>query len=1746
MTISVRSRIFVTTPDGRSHTGVVTGLRGQGMADLLLDDGRAIRQPVSALRPALARPNGRYARHNPRARRNTGEDVYLRAARMVLGVGELPKLTDQQLEDLTGGKDKALALVAGIKERLQRTSPPILKRATPTKEQREAAAAARRVYGEAARLLDLATTRALDYRDAMGEVVTPAVLARLGAAAQAAKEVYKQLQERIDAMEKSTALFFADGAAADDSEKAVAQLAQALREKFGEGNDGLPARVEADKRVAIEEWDGDTKVAGDNYILLRLLLNLLSGEDTPAKAAAKSEEELQKERKEQQEEGLQRRARVVRTSRQEDRTEGQRALRARRERLGGIGLQEFVERQKVAAAIVPDPLRATKDKGHLCGNALDGYAYTLATTSVKRTVKHWLTWRDLGYTGSDESNQIKPSYEVISTSKQRGGAGKSAETPETLSVESLIKLFDGAEAPLGRDYNTVTVRRVGSRTEPKLTRTPVSRELESGGVYNEFEVFPVRDKGQAIVYTTEDAADLTQAYTPVDIKPALQRVRAGTQGGSLYPRRPMPPESRTPGEFNPDAPVLLTADAVVPDVSGVSGAFGSPYVFGFTVEKEVETASLLLDKYKPYPGYSFKDRSPYFSWQPEAAGQFSAMQGAKGERPCTDPEVVAQLNAMRKASLTLLNLVKQSRRLNEVLTDDDGLSTTDGEATQKKLVPVFQRLVGAGVRVARLSSAISEQRYIGGSRRDTSSDFGVFTDSVRLVTAVQGAPAPTDRDPNVAKLREKQHAEAAQAITGVLEETRKAMQALDEQLQRVEIVRTVTTTQKNDMDRVDFEPAELDAYFRRLAQYLQSIVSTRLLAEGVTQYTLSQSKANAKDARLLLVAGALASGACFAEVLASLFPLERLAPAPAAGETDTAVGQAFGQSSAAEQLAMIQLRTACTPHAQLPSERRASLETWWRDLRKSLPDEARSLLPPKSTGLQRRFKHLLDFLFAREISALRSSFSFGRAYDAQFWEGDTDPTAAVILYLYTATFIGQANIGGLLGSPVLREEDTRSRARANAGGSTEDDNMSKRAADRGYEPEKPLSREEQRSLRKRQEELQRKPRAERKQLADALRLKSQEKEAERAAAVAAAAAAADAQAKKGDTDTVVSLADRLRASMEFAQRALVGGGRVAEIEERVKVHYTYNPLLFQLVRLYYRQDIDKTSPSSPAAPAARTNPKPEPPNDIYDELSAMLVPQTRLPNFSVFALQIADLRGPAPTPASLRAQIRQQLAAFPQVYEKTLSLLASKQISPVQAANELRENVPSLSDSLRYYHSRIEKAGQEGEGSKNLDADRKTLLLAALSRALSRSPGTPAQSDYDPNTFDVVTEVTGRTVPGPAPAFVAPPRPYQAPAAPKVGDTSTRPAVSPRAWQGFSQAVGDKGEYAFHNKELLYMIDWIGVYGSLLDLVRRAVLKFEAEDFTPASDWDEVYEGWVLFFADKTKATKGDGKDIPQLWLDLCPAERDLKLWAQDYRAATDDGSGHAIRDLVLRTKGHAARGLAFAGELARRGHGDAGRRPDQHHLAAPSTEDLFLRMEGNELTGPRAQALIKLFKENALAFRHFMARRYKNTREEIDKGHEDYWRKVAEASPDVESDAVTLVRQSLRPLVVARLLSLPDARAVLEALTETARPGAKSGARSVAFLPAALASTYVAALLRFRDQYGSLPTPRSYPTAPNVESVRPMQATAADTEHEPPDSFLSISLDREHMRGTLLKMIEQEQKRLVRALMPKQPSQLV
>jgi hypothetical protein len=1731
MTISVHSRIFVTTPDGRSHTGVVTGLRGQGMADLLLDDGRAVRQPVSALRPALARPNGRHARRNPRARRNTGDDVYLQAARLVLGTEPPPKLTDQELEDLTGKVEKAPAVVASVRERLQLTSPPILKRATPRPAQKKAADVARVAHIEAVNKLKGAETLVKQLRDRTSQTTVPALLVglekdsarlknevtRLKAEAQTAEDAYKQQQGSIDAMNKSTALFFADGSDADDSEEAAAQLAAALRTALG---DTLIKRVAADNRVARETWDEDTQAAGDNYILLLLLLNLLSAEDTTARAAGKSKEE-------RQEEGLQRQARAVRVGRQEDRTEGERALRARRKDLGGIDLQAFLDRQKIAAAVVPDPLRATKDKGYLCGNALDGYAYTLATTSEKRMVKHWLTWRDLGYTGRDEGPQLAPSYEVISTG---GRKGERLQKPEAIDIKSLIALFDGEKAPLGRAYGYVQVSRKGSAGHMPLTRTPVSRRLEDGGVYNEFEVSPVRDGGQDIVYTTQDDDRLTQSYAVVDIKPALQRVRAGTQGGSLYPRRPMPPESGTPGEFNLDAPVLLTTRAGLLD----RGAFGSPDVFGFTVDVEVETASLLLDKYKAYPGYSFKDRSPYFSWQPEAAGQFSALQGVKGERPCTDPDVVAQLNAMRKASSTLSNLVKHARRLNEVLTEDDGLSTTDATATQKKLVPVFQRLVDAGVRVARLSTAIREQRYIKGLRRDTSSDFSVFTDSTRLLSAVQGAP--TEGDPQA-------QAHAA-AIPGVLRETCVAMKALDVQLQKVEIVRAVTTKQKDDTERVDFTPAELEAYFARLARHLQDAVSSQELAEGVNRYTLSQKHANVADGALLLTAGALASGACFAEVLASLFSLARLAPAPAAGEPETAMTSALSQSGVTEQLAKIQLRTACTPHAGLTAEERTSLTRWWQGLRASLPDEARTLMPSGLPGLQLRFASLLDLLFAREISALESSFSFGRAYAAQSWEGGTDPTAAVILYLYTATFVGQANIGGLLGRPVARAEDTRSRARSNAGGSTEDDNMSKRAAQRGYVPSEPASREEQLGRRARQEELQRKPRAERRQL------ESERRQAAEVAATAtvagAATAAAAATAERAGADAVTSLADRLHQSMEFVQRTVVGGGTVAQIAGGVKMHYTYNPLLFQLVRLYYRQDTDRTGAKAEAQSEAQTNPKPKPAGDVYNELASMLAPTARLPDFSAFALQIADPSGPAPTLRSLLAQIQSQTAAFPKVYAKTLSYRAGKQIPPVQVANELRANVPSLSDSLSYYRSRVERAAQEGEGSKNPDADRQMLLLYALHKALSRSPGTPASLGYDPQQFNVAAQVTGAVAPAPAPAFVAPARPYQAPTAPQLGDTSSAPALSPRVWRGFSQAGSAKGAYAFDNKDMLYMIDWIGVYGSLLDLVRRAVLKFEAENQTSAGDWDEVHEGWVSFFADKTKATKGDGKGIPQLWLDLCPAERDLKLWVQLYTAATNDESGHTIRDLVLKTKTHAARGLSFAGELARRGHGDAGRRPDQHHLAAPSAEDLFLRRGGAEVDNARTTALTTLIEENAPAFSRFMKRRAATAKSgddagaaDTDRQNADAWAKVAARTFTSDARAVTLVRLSLRPLLSARLLSAEDAGAIATAVTEYAASGGLRTARNTASLPAALASTYVAALLRFRDQHGEKPVRREYPTAPNVESVRSIQATAADTEQEPPDSFLAVSLDREHMRGTLLRLIEAEQKRLLRDIRP-------
>ena len=1816
MTISVRSRIFVTTPDGRSHTGVVTGLRGQGMADLLLDDGRAIRQPVSALRPALARTNGRHARYNPRARRNTG-DVYDQAAAVLVDPSRAETIKDRSMGGLTVGDEKVDKLVSGIKGQLAARGSRLGRAAawaqghpatveeiaealraygprlpsqfdsylsglrglprgayTPRDPDAErdllllyalhdtvfrgppasavkpgAAVTPDAAYIDVARLLLSGKNKLPSFTDGQlealtGERVQPAAYVQLirerllqdfagegsavykiprpaldalltsseEAAKGAAQEKLRAATDkfsRAEAVEDRVAADKERKEAADKLKKLLASYEKVERERrdarFDQAKrelarvDGqadtvealaadlqaafgtLPAEVERNLHSS-EGLLRDAAVSTEDtrkLFLLRELRSLMTPQATKEKATAASAAERARREK------AELRAESVHVGRREDRTAKDRQSRELAKQIGGVDLKTFTDKEKIAYSIIPDPLRETRDKSYLCGNALDGYAYTVATTTQTRTVRHWLTWRDLGIT---KQGAAAPLFTALVAARR----GEKA-TASLLTVKRLAALV-AENQPLALAYDRVPVT---VNTIPKgqrsniliLTRTPVSRFLTGGGVYNEFEVNVVSDVPDAVVADMrKESGESQPQFDVVDIQPALQRVRAGSQTGSLYPRRPMPPKSPTPGEFNEDAPVLLTLH---------SGYHGAPDVFGFSVVREVETATALFDDFKPYPGYSYKDRNPYFSWQPEAAGQFSAMVTGTGERPCANPDMVAQLNALRKAHYTILAVVRAATRVNEVLTREDGVNTLSDERGVNAVVRAMEGVVKALVRITRLQQSIADERLIQGARLSSTSDFSVFANPEGFIAAVTPAE-PNGED--IAKLSRL----AADITT-----TKDLVEQLSREAANFQLVQQVRVPTKNDPDRIDVVPADIERLLSAMASNTSALVNVKR-AGPVSVYSVAPAYKNEPRAPFVVVAGALCESAPLADVVASLVPdIAQLAllDVPA-----TTLGEALENQPLASAEAMLRTARRGT-HRPSPSER-ANLKLWWVRVRSLLADMYAPHAFRGQKVLSAKFVGLVDFLIARELSALEG----GAPWDE--WDGVTSPIAAISLSIFASTFLGDPKVGGLLAHAPLAPA-----ARINAGrGSTETDDMVRRAAQSGYSVEKRLTPEEEafnKEVRLRQQNM---TRTDTQPISYQLGKASQEKAEEKMRA-----RVAEQSAAKVSGATIESIAQSLQASMEYAQRSLVGGGQVSETEKGVKLHYTYNPLLFQLLRLYYHQDRGpKEQEPVPvaAAPTANPNPSPKRTRDIYTEAAeALALAADRSPTeISFFASSIPVLPPPPMrTTEQLATQIAERMKRHPKSYQKSLSRLARKQIPLVTVANELQKALPRVQDILNFYRSRIEGLAQEGKITSDASADQKALLLFAVYEALAQPPETPARAPYTKASFSVEASASR------APLDVRLPLRRPAPAPPpespllkaRQGDVFTAPEQAQNLFRGFSQETEGADRKTTHktiNKKMLRLIDWVGVYGSLLDLVRRSVLAYKRDQGSAPLEWSDVHDGWLLFMGPKVKNSNSTLSDIPQQWLDLCPMDEDGKSWAARYRAMTEDETGDTIKSTVLWAKGYAARGLSYAGELARRGFGEAKFAHEAFAVPLRADEDVFLRRDGTAVENDTLSALRKLLRRNAEAL-HALEKDAKR----VDPRQN--WSNIEDGASTTQ-----LIALSVSPLAHARLLTEDQLRALVEALIlpQTA-PDSPLAFHATVSLPYTLFRAYVNALMQLRVQTENLEPP-TYPTAPKGKAVSLIRPTAAAMVAEPANSFLGISQDRENMRRLLLRLVTEKQ----------------
>lgn len=463
-------------------------------------------------------------------------------------------------------------------------------------------------------------------------------------------------------------------------------------------------------------------------------------------------------------------------------------------------------------------------------------------------------------------------------------------------------------------------------------------------------------------------------------------------------------------------------------------------------------------------------------------------------------------------------------------------------------------------------------------------------------------------------------------------------------------------------------------------------------------------------------------------------------------------------------------------------------------------------------------------------------------------------------------------------------------------------------------------------------------------------------------------------------------------------------------------------------------------------------------------------------------------------------------------------------------ANELQKALPRAQDFLRYYRSRIEGAAAEGKVTGDANADQKVLLLFAVYQALSAPPGTPAQEEYTEAHFSAEAPILKPR------AIVRPPlqRPPPAPRPEspllqaKRGDVFMMPKQAQNMFMGFSQTKEGKDKKPVHviiNEPMLRMIDWVGVYGSLLDLVRRAMLAFKRENGHAAQDWDQVHEGWIALF--EPQVMNGTMKDIPQMWLDLCPIDETPKSWAARYRVLREDEGGAAIKDTVLWAKDYAARGLTYAGALARRGFDPAEPAHKSLGVSTKPGEDLFVRRGGTEEESDTIQALRSLLKDTAKELQ-------KTAADAGEAKHAEHWKGIATqdfTALGQEPITSSLISLSLRPLQRAHLLTDEQAQQLSGALLETAADG-KQRFRGTISVPHELFKAYVAALMQLRLQTKELRAPQ-YPTAPTSRSVQLIRATAADDTHEPADSFIGISLDREDMRKLLLTLVDKKREAL-------------
>jgi hypothetical protein len=1636
MTISVHTRIAVTTPDGRTHTGVVTGLRGQGMADLRLDDGRQIRQPVGALRlltTRRARTNGaqggtdevnqfmargvalmKGVTADPNGKTPEGKEAakqlaaWREAYKKQLGELTNTKLTAEEVRQEQ--KEWSLADVAetyvseddaGLRYHLFHAELRLRDKGTSDEDQYKA----QRLIGTLLGALWTPTKGPLDKR-------TPLTQAQFLAMQQQLHETERKRDRHLDNIDKLRALeqTWSTQLGADPSAQL---LAEALEQQK--------------QLLAVEEET--VKQYG------RQISALEASSDTSKDTKAAEKARLEKTR-------LEREAEAVRTGKRESLTAEGQQLRERQKQLGGVDLAQFIEKQRAAYRILPDPVRTTRNGRYLCGNALDGHAYTLATSGEQRAVSTWLTWRDLGVLPDGQlTNNTK--FQVGPSREERQQSKETRQKPEPFTLQFMAKKLQESDS----DYVEFDLRLTSNPAErfnarvTKLIRRD-NKEYQPKRVDIPFAAGP-------------NILGTTYAW---QIKPDPGKVRSESQKGSSLPTRPLPPEPKKLGTFSVDDPLIDETHA------------GELYAIYASQRKTV--ALTILNTFAPYSKADPKSRNPYFSFVPETAGQFSAAATtAPAARPCADPRTGAQLRAMERTYSTLAGLVQTATRLHNVLVSDNGAKTVAvrprkaGEAPGPDNIGAIERAVAGvikqSVRVARLNKDIVNRRFVEGFRQNSSTDFSVYDEPESLLREVAAAPDVTEAQ--IGKLRES--LELSQDILAQLSYSLEANHI---------IARAEVITKKKKADAAnpeyDFTPADAEEYLASAAANLaEAAVLLRPVQSRSTDvnppFELTPAYANKNFAPFILTCGVLARGARLIDVFLSLISSpEQLIEKPPVQEGT------LGEVMPPKLLAATFVGLARTTPTELLSNERIDLagdrtqKGMWATALDALLLEYGPGRFGNNVLSATRFAQLITFLVERERAALviaaESDYAPSqRSSDPLLgWDGFTNTRAAAALYFYSITFFCDPKVGGALTTPEISLDTDALKMRGNprmprAYGQrfafsarrnpddlgelrwSRDVQGVRREASRlsrpGYAPAEPLSADELAQARGAQKRAKEMGRVERRTMGRELAAQS-EAQAEEVVAQRRARVAEEVKAQALQRP----IAGDAREAFELAQNALRGGGTLQKAAPGTTIQYTYNPLLFQLVRLYYK---------SP-----------------YQD------------NALIEGEKLQDSRA------------QRQMARAAQLRDEINTLRAQQ--PPTEAYYKTREK---------------ELAQAEKRGDPNARMQR---------LALSLEPGAQASAHRERQEKIKVLEQELADL---GAAATAPDTRAERQAARLTKEVQQLEAgEAPSKFRGFFTPKGTDPV----SEPLRFMIDWIGTYGALLQIVRECALLYEYTDRDAPKSWAEVHEGWATYFMDKPQ----DEKDkVPYEWLDLLPLAwaknpTGRGLWLAAYRAISEDRSGEKLKERVLSVKGQALAGLTYAGQLGRRGY-DTTYRPntdDEQRRAAIDTSTQFTFMRrGREVETPRTLAIAELLEELAPAFIPFCATTVAA----------DFWDQVKKGVQPI----LHLVHLSLTPLTDAGVLPATVAAHMRDAMQKRDNDGKLTlNLKPDIVIDNGVMRAYVDALFRLRAQTQATEA-GTYPRAPRDEALQPFRVTAADTGREPEQSFLHATLDREAMRKQLLTLID-------------------